>query len=82
MAERKIPPKAMIEGPPPLACPILLRQTSFLALSESIEFLDQATGGYVRGHHQARFGEIEQRSLALTDKGERGGWDVGQSTGG
>lgn len=68
MSERGIPPKAIIEGPPP-SHPILLRQTSFLALSESIEFLDPATGQYVPGHHQARFGEIEQRSLALTLEG-------------
>ena len=71
MAERGIPPKALIEGPPPLPCPVLLRQTSFMAVKEPVEFRDEKTGHYVLGHHQARFGEIEQRSLALTLKGMR-----------
>ena len=70
MADRGIPPKALIEGPPPLPCPFLLRQTSFMAIKEPVEFRDDKTGEYVLGHHQARFGEIEQRSLALTEKGE------------
>lgn len=70
MAERGIPPKPVIEGPPPLPCPFLLRQTSFMAVKEPVEFLDESTGRYELGHHQARFGEIEQRSLALTLKGE------------
>lgn len=68
MAARGIPPKAVIEGPPP-SHPILLRQTSFLALSEPIQFFDANTGAYSDGFHQARFGEIEQRSLALTKEG-------------
>lgn len=69
MAARGITPKAVIEGPPP-SHDILLRQTSFLALSEPVDFLDPHTGDYVSGYHQARFGEIEQRSLALTEEGE------------
>ncbi|RUP90832.1 VOC family protein, partial [Corynebacterium propinquum] len=44
-------------------CPILLRQTSFKALDEPIAFTD------AQGSHSARFGEIEQRGVALTPKG-------------
>ncbi|AZF31932.1 Uncharacterized protein YdcJ [Pseudomonas sp. R4-35-07] len=58
-----ITPKAVIEGPPRRKCPILLRQTSFKALDESIGFTD------AQGSHSARFGEIEQRGVALTPKG-------------
>ncbi|MCL7928622.1 2-oxoadipate dioxygenase/decarboxylase HglS [Halomonas llamarensis] len=57
-------PKAVIEGPPRRDCPILLRQTSFKALEESIRF-----AGDAQGTHTARFGEIEQRGVALTPKG-------------
>jgi Uncharacterized protein conserved in bacteria len=57
--------KAVIEGPPRRACPILLRQTSFKALNEPVRFAGD--GGV--GSHTARFGEIEQRGLALTPKG-------------
>lgn len=64
MPERGIDPKAIIEGPPRRDCPILLRQTSFKALEEPIRF-----AGNVGGHHTARFGEIEQRGMALTRKG-------------
>lgn len=70
MALRGIPPKAVIEGPPPMSSPFLLRQTSFMAVKEPVEFRDDKTGEYVLGHHQARFGEIEQRSAALTLKGK------------
>ena len=59
-----IDPKATIEGPPRRDCPILLRQTSFKALEETIAFADAA-----EGKHTARFGEIEQRGIALTKKG-------------
>lgn len=64
MPEWGITPKAVIEGPPARHCPILLRQTSFRALEEPIRFLDQS-----QGQHTARFGEIEQRGIALTPKG-------------
>ena len=57
-------PKDVIEGPPRRRCPILLRQTSFKALAEPIEF---PNGG--EDLHSARFGEVEQRGAALTDKG-------------
>ena len=60
-----IPPKAVIEGPPTRRHPILLRQTSFKALQETIAFSDAA------GSHTARFGEIEQRGAALTPKGRQ-----------
>ncbi|KAF4468769.1 DUF1338 domain [Fusarium albosuccineum] len=60
--------KDAIEGPPPRSFPILLRQTSFLALDEAIAFSEGAETG---GSHKARFGEIEQRGMALTPKGRR-----------
>ncbi|RMJ18189.1 hypothetical protein CDV36_002126 [Fusarium kuroshium] len=60
--------KEAIEGPPPRTCPILLRQTSFLALDEAIAFSE---GAEIGGSHKARFGEIEQRGMALTPKGRR-----------
>ena len=60
--------KAVIEGPPRRACPILLRQTSFLALEEAILF-PRADGTHAIGTHTARFGEIEQRGMALTRTG-------------
>ncbi|WP_421915100.1 2-oxoadipate dioxygenase/decarboxylase HglS [Mesorhizobium sp.] len=63
-----IAPKAVIEGPPARNCPILLRQTSFKALEESVSFPD-ADGSFHVGSHTARFGEIEQRGIALTPKG-------------
>ena len=63
MPAHGIPPKAVIEGPPTRRHPILLRQTSFKALQESIAFRD------AEGSHTARFGEIEQRGAALTPKG-------------
>lgn len=68
MRAKGIPPKAIIEGPPRRRCPILLRQTSFKALEEAVSFKNP-NGGYETGHHTARFGEIEQRGVALTPKG-------------
>ena len=56
--------KALVEGPPKRTCPILLRQTSFIALEEEVVFSDGR-----RGSHTARFGEVEQRGVALTPKG-------------
>ena len=64
MPECGIAPKALIEGPPRRDVPILLRQTSFKALEEPVMF-----AGEQRGTHTARFGEIEQRGIALTPKG-------------
>lgn len=63
MPERGITPKAVIEGPPRRNAEILLRQTSFKALEEPVVFQG------VPGTHLARFGEIEQRGVALTPKG-------------
>lgn len=69
MTMRGIDAKATIEGPPPRLCPILLRQTSFKALEEDIEFPSNGVGEHVVGAHAARFGEIEQRGVALTRTG-------------
>jgi uncharacterized glyoxalase superfamily metalloenzyme YdcJ len=66
MLDRGIDAKAQIEGPPRRRVPILLRQTSFKALTETIAFPGE-TGA--TGRHTARFGEIEQRGAALTPKG-------------
>jgi uncharacterized glyoxalase superfamily metalloenzyme YdcJ len=67
MGARGIDAKAVIEGPPLRQLPILLRQTSFKALKEAIRFTDQQ--GADHGTHTARFGEIEQRGIALTPAG-------------
>ncbi|TDX29330.1 putative glyoxalase superfamily metalloenzyme YdcJ [Modicisalibacter xianhensis] len=64
MPQAGMNPKDVIEGPPRRDCPILLRQTSFKALEEPIRF-----AGERQGTHTARFGEIEQRGVALTAKG-------------
>ncbi|WP_305808648.1 2-oxoadipate dioxygenase/decarboxylase family protein, partial [Staphylococcus epidermidis] len=60
MPTRGMDAKDVVEGPPRRDCPILLRQTSFKALQEAVRFTDDA------GAHTARFGEIEQRGVALT----------------
>ena len=67
MLRRGIKAKALIEGPPRRSVPILLRQTSFQALEEQILF--RGSAGTVAGVHTARFGEIEQRGVALTPRG-------------
>ncbi|MDE0591302.1 VOC family protein [Halocynthiibacter sp. C4] len=67
MVAQGLPAKAVVEGPPRRKCPILLRQTAFKALNEAIRF--QAGDGWQEGQHTARFGEIEQRGVALTPKG-------------
>lgn len=63
MPDRGISPKAVIEGPPRRDADFLLRQTSFKALEENVVFKG------ITGSHTARFGEIEQRGVALTAKG-------------
>ena len=68
MPEYGIAPKAVVEGPPTRKCPILLRQTSFKALEEPVSFA-AGDGSWKPGSHTARFGEIEQRGIALTPKG-------------
>lgn len=65
MPRRGISAKAVIEGPPRRKAPILLRQTSFTALEEAVTFVDDNSAGA----HTARFGEIEQRGVALTRTG-------------
>jgi uncharacterized glyoxalase superfamily metalloenzyme YdcJ len=60
--------KAVIEGPPKRDCPILLRQTAFLAIKEEVSFVDELDNKHT-ATHAARFGEIEQRGCALTAKG-------------
>ncbi len=68
MKEVGLNTKSFIEGPPRRLYPILLRQTSFTALDENIEF--KAKGEQtISGSHAARFGEVEQRGMALTPKG-------------
>ena len=67
MPKYNINPKATIEGPPKRNYPILLRQTAFKALTEVINFYSE--DGNHQGSHTARFGEIEQRGVALTKKG-------------
>ncbi|KAK1515347.1 uncharacterized protein CCOS01_13540 [Colletotrichum costaricense] len=67
MLRRGLEAKEVIEGPPRRECPILLRQTSFLALEERIAFAN----GEQDGKHKARFGEIEQRGVALTPAGRQ-----------
>lgn len=73
MPERGILPKAVVEGPPTRTVPILLRQTSFKALEEPVSFPASASDGDAQtatGRHTARFGEIEQRGIALTPAGQ------------
>lgn len=67
MPRRGIVSKDVIEGPPARRVPILLRQTSFRALEEEVSFEGQDANN--AGTHTARFGEIEQRGIALTRKG-------------
>lgn len=70
MVDRGMRAKERIEGPPPRTCPILLRQTSFLALEEQVSFhTDADADALVSSTHTARFGEIEQRGAALTPAG-------------
>lgn len=71
MSERNITPKAVVEGPPRRQCPILLRQTSFKALQENVRFTDDNGQASQQGQHTARFGEIEQRGVALTSQGRQ-----------
>ena len=84
LCDEGIPVKERIEGPPPRACPILLRQTSFLAVEERICFGDvdfsseihQTESNFAKsqledscGLHRARFGEVEERGAAVTPAG-------------
>lgn len=76
MSEAGMAVKSQIEGPPRRKCPILLRQTSFLALEENIRFPligehGDAAREFVEGSHKARFGEIEERGAAVTARGRQ-----------
>ena len=58
-----------IQGPPSWAGPdVLLRQTSFRALDEMRAFIT-ADGDRVERSVRVRFGEVEQRGIALTRQG-------------
>lgn len=70
MREHGMPAKERIEGPPRRTHPILLRQTSFKALEETVYFRD-ASNDFIKGSHTARFGEVEQRGYALTRSGRQ-----------
>ncbi|PWQ92621.1 2-oxoadipate dioxygenase/decarboxylase HglS [Leucothrix pacifica] len=82
MVESGMAAKAIIEGPPARKHAILLRQTSFKALEEAVVFQQNQADSDTpdtnnaaddtssnAGSHTARFGEIEQRGMALTPKG-------------
>lgn len=59
--------KDSTEGPP-TNVPVLLRQDSYKALTEPVEFANP-DGTTVSATHTARFGEVEQRFYACTPKG-------------
>lgn len=69
MTERGITMIDDIQGPPDIDGPrVLLRQTSFRALAEPRRFRD-ADGTVSDGTLRVRFGEVEQRGVALTPLG-------------
>jgi uncharacterized glyoxalase superfamily metalloenzyme YdcJ len=59
--------KDFTEGPAE-DTPVLLRQDSYKALTEPVQFRE-SDGSVVEAKHTARFGEIEQRFYATTPKG-------------
>lgn len=69
MAARGIRMLDAIQGPPPWKGPdLLLRQTSFRALAETRRFREP-DGTVTAGALRVRFGEVEQRGIALTPSG-------------
>jgi uncharacterized glyoxalase superfamily metalloenzyme YdcJ len=69
MRERDVDMIDQIQGPPRWDGPdVLLRQTSFRALSEPRTFREQ-DGRHSRGALRVRFGEVEARGIALTPAG-------------
>jgi uncharacterized glyoxalase superfamily metalloenzyme YdcJ len=69
MAARGITMIDEIQGPPDWEGPdVLLRQTSFKALAEKRLFR-HADGSVQSGSLRVRFGEVEQRGVALTARG-------------
>ena len=71
MEDRGIEMIDEVQGPPQWEGPdILLRQTSFRALSEMRTFA-AADGSTAPGGLRVRFGEVEQRGIAVTPAGRR-----------
>lgn len=71
MSRRGIEMIDAIQGPPRCDGPaVLLRQTSFRALSEPRRFRDD-DGQVSEGTLRVRFGEVESRGVALTAEGRR-----------
>ncbi len=71
MTERGITMTEAIQGPPRWHGPdVLLRQTSFRALAEPRRFRE-ADGSVTDATLRVRFGEVESRGVALTQKGRR-----------
>ncbi|WP_432563904.1 2-oxoadipate dioxygenase/decarboxylase [Kineococcus sp. SYSU DK003] len=69
MQERGITMIDEVQGPPAWEGPdVLLRQTSFRALAEGRSFR-LADGSIEPGELRVRFGEVEQRGIALTPRG-------------
>ena len=68
MKEKGVKMISAIQGPPAMAADPLLRQTSFQALVEDTMFIG-VDGTLKPGKHRARFGEVEQRGVALKPKG-------------
>jgi uncharacterized glyoxalase superfamily metalloenzyme YdcJ len=79
MTARGVTMTDAIQGPPRWHGPdVLLRQTSFRALSEPRRFR-AADGNVADGTLRVRFGEVESRGVALTPKG-RGRFDAAMAT--
>ena len=71
MEDRGIEMIDEVQGPPRWEGPdILLRQTSFRALSE-VRTFEAADGSTAPGGLRVRFGEVEQRGIAVTPAGRR-----------
>lgn len=71
MTARGITMTEAIQGPPRWHGPdVLLRQTSFRALAEPRRFRE-ADGSVTDATLRVRFGEVESRGVALTQKGRR-----------
>lgn len=69
MSERGVTMIDEVQGPPAWEGPdVLLRQTSFRALAEERTFRE-ADGSVSTGALRVRFGEVEQRGIALTAAG-------------
>ncbi len=68
MSARGIAMIDAIQGPPRRTPAVLLRQTSFRALSEPRRFAEP-DGSVHDGSLRVRFGEVEARGVALTPKG-------------